>query len=60
MTKEQIKLEAKRILDSLDVKLEEITNDIAQEIERSSCGSRFFVADKTIAKRPGVGSTEPL
>lgn len=32
MTKEQIKLEAKRILDSLDVKLEEITDDIAQKI----------------------------
>lgn len=32
MTKEQIKLEAKRILDSLGVKLEEITDDIAQEI----------------------------
>ena len=32
ITKEQIKLEAKRILDSLDVKLEEITDDIAQEI----------------------------
>lgn len=32
MTKEQIKLEAKRILDSLGVKLDEITDDIAQEI----------------------------
>ena len=32
MTKEQIKLEAKRILDSLGVKLEEITDDIAAEV----------------------------
>lgn len=32
MTKEQIKLEAKRVLDSLGVKLDEITDDIAQEI----------------------------
>lgn len=32
MTKEQLKLEAKRILDSLDVKLDEITDDIAQEV----------------------------
>ena len=32
MTKEKLKLEAKEILDSLGVKLEEITDDIAQEI----------------------------
>ena len=32
MTKEQIKIEAKKILDTLGVKLDEITDDIAQEI----------------------------
>lgn len=32
MTKEQIKIEAKKILDTLGVKLEEITDDVAQEI----------------------------
>ena len=32
MTKDEIKIEAKRILDSLGVKLEEITDDVAQEI----------------------------
>ena len=51
MTKEQIKLEAKRTLDSLGVELEEITDDIAQEIvdwktgldtetRREDCGKR--------------------
>ena len=32
MTNEKLKLEAKEILDSLGVKLEEITDDVAQEI----------------------------